>query len=749
MSQKRESGRTPPEVAKAGAAALGGPEQGSPPAPKKARGGRKTTASTLSQDIQAPMVRAKPPGQEVPAAEPDASRIAMAIAESSPAPVMNARHSAADPAPPAPVASSPAPEAKAAPDPQAVPPPSPAQPSPAPQPEAAARPAPSAATPPSGLPEPPFRLPDPAVVSRTMADVAERGQRIVADFLRRQSTTADGRPNPDPLNIGTAFLEMTARLMANPARIMQAQIGFWQDYLTLWQNTARRMLGAQVDPVIAERKGDKRFKDEAWRENEVFDFIKQSYLLSSRYFTNVVHGAEGLDPKTAQKVDFYTRQFVDAMSPTNFWLTNPEVLRKTAETGGENLLKGLSNLLSDLERGKGKLRINMTDESKFSIGENIAVTPGKVVYRNELMELIQYSPTTEKVLKRPLLILPPWINKFYILDLRPKNSFVRWAVSQGHTVFVCSWVNPDETLAEMGFDDYMRLGPYAAIDAIEKATGERQVNAIGYCLGGTLLACTLAHMAKRKDDRIASATFFTTMLDFEETGELGVFIDEEQLQSIEAKMSQRGYLEGAEMADTFNMLRANDLIWSFVVQNYLLGQEPFPFDLLFWNGDSTRMPAKMHSFYLRRMYQQNDLVKPGGIELDGEALDLRDIRIPTYFLATREDHIAPWKSSYRATQLLSGPVRFVLAASGHIAGVVNPPDSGKYSHWVGSAEKAPEQPAEWFEGATEFAGSWWPDWQRWVTSQDRTMVPARQPGEGGLAALEDAPGTYVKVMAGD
>ncbi|MFH5926353.1 PHA/PHB synthase family protein [Roseomonas sp. SXEYE002] len=581
-----------------------------------------------------------------------------------------------------------------------------------------------------------------------MADVAERGQRIVGDFLRRQGTT-DSPTTPDPLNIGGAFLEMTARLMANPARIMQAQIGFWQDYLTLWQNTARRMMGVPVDPVIAERKGDKRFKDDAWRENEVFDFIKQSYLLSSRYFTNVVHGAEGLDPKTAQKVDFYTRQFVDAMSPTNFWLTNPEVLRKTAETGGENLLKGLSNLLSDLERGKGKLRINMTDESKFSIGENIAVTPGKVVYRNPLMELIQYSPTTETVLKRPLLILPPWINKFYILDLRPKNSFVRWAVSQGHTVFVVSWVNPDESLAEMGFDDYMRLGPYAALEAIEKATGERQVNAIGYCLGGTLLACTLAHMAKRHDDRIASATFFTTMLDFEEAGELGVFIDEEQLQALEAKMSQRGYLEGSEMADTFNMLRANDLIWSFVVQNYLLGQEPFPFDLLFWNGDSTRMPAKMHSFYLRRMYQQNDLVKPGTIELDGEALDLRDIKVPSYLLGTREDHIAPWKSSYRATQIFSGPVRFVLAASGHIAGVVNPPDSGKYSHWVGGEEAAPEQPADWFEGATEFAGSWWPDWQRWVSSQDRTMVPARQPGEGGLPALEDAPGSYVKVMAGD
>ena len=592
-----------------------------------------------------------------------------------------------------------------------------------------------------------FRLPDPNLVSRTMADVAERGQRIVTDFLRRQAEDGTTTPGPDPLNLGSAFLEMTGRLMANPARLMQAQIGFWQDYLTLWQNTARRMMGEAAPAVIEEPKTDRRFKDEAWRENEVFDFIRQSYLLSARFFTNVVQTTEGLDQKTAQKVDFYTRQFVDAMSPTNFLLTNPEVLRRTAETGGENLLKGLSNLLSDLERGKGQLRIRMTDETKFKVGENIAVTPGKVVFRNALMELIQYAPTTETVLKRPLLIIPPWINKFYILDLRPKNSFIRWAVEQGHTVFVVSWVNPDEKLAEKGFDDYMREGPYAALDAIEKATGEKAINAIGYCLGGTLLACTLSHMASRKDTRIKAATFFTTMVDFTEAGELGVFIDEEQLHSLEEKMQKRGFLEGSEMATTFNMLRANDLIWSFVVNNYLMGQEPFPFDLLYWNDDSTRMPARMHSFYLRRMYQQNDLVKPGGVELDGVALDLRKIKVPAYILSTREDHIAPWKSTYRATQIYAGKTRFVLAASGHIAGVVNPPESGKYSHWV--HDELPAEPDAWFKGATELAGSWWPDWQRWVLGQDRAMVPAREPGAGGLKALADAPGTYVTVQARD
>jgi len=595
-----------------------------------------------------------------------------------------------------------------------------------------------------------FRLPDPALLSRTMADVAERGQRIVADFLKRQAQTGpDGRPiGGDPMQIGTAFMDMAARLVANPARLVEAQLGFWQDYLTLWQNTARRIWGdEEVKPVIAEDPKDRRFKHEAWRENEVFDFIKQSYLLSARYFTNVARSAEDLDPKTAQKVDFYTRQFVDAMSPSNFLMTNPEVLRRTAETGGENLLRGLQNLLSDLERGKGKLRIRMTDETKFRIGENIAVTPGKVVYQNELMQLIQYAPTTEKVLKRPLLIIPPWINKFYILDLRPKNSFIRWAVAQGHTVFVISWVNPDETLAQKSFEDYMLEGPYAALDAIQKATGEKGVNVVGYCLGGTLLACTLAHMAAKRDTRIKAATFFTTMVDFAEAGELSVFIDEEQLKSLEERMQKRGYLEGHEMATTFNMLRANDLIWSFVVQNYLLGQEPFPFDLLYWNDDSTRMPAAMHSFYLRRMYQQNDLVRPGGVTLAGVPLDVRKIKVPAYMLSTREDHIAPWKSTYRSTQLFQGPVRFVLAASGHIAGVANPPESGKYSHWV--SEETPPDPEAWFAGATEMAGSWWPDWHRWVSGLDKTQVPAREPGSGALPAIEDAPGSYVKVMASD
>ncbi len=588
-----------------------------------------------------------------------------------------------------------------------------------------------------------FKMPDPAMLSQNMADIASRSQRIVMEFLKRQGD--GGVPGLDPMNIGSAFLEMTARMMANPAKLVQAQLGFWQDYMLLWQNTARRLMGETPNPVAAPAPGDRRFKHEDWHENEVFDFIKQSYLLSARWIQTVVKDVEGLDDRTAQKVDFYTRQFVDAMAPSNFLMTNPEVLRRTVETGGENLVRGLNNLLADLERGKGNLQIRMTDYEAFKVGENIATTPGKVVYQNELMQLIQFTPTTEVVLKRPLLITPPWINKYYILDLRAKNSFIRWAVAQGHTVFIISWVNPDERLAEKSFADYMREGPLAALDAIERATGEREINTIGYCIGGTLTACTLAYMAAKKDTRIKSATFLTTMLDFAEAGELSVFIDEEQLKAMEEKMEKRGFHEGHEMAVTFNMLRANDLIWSFVVNNYLLGQEPFPFDLLYWNSDSTRMPARMHSFYLRQMYQQNKLIEPGGIELDGVKIDLRKVAIPTYLLSTREDHIAPWKSTYRGTQVFKGPTRFVLAASGHIAGVVYQPEAGKYSLWVNSDLHASAD--DWFAGSTVLSVILWPDWHRWVSGLDPTTVPARQPGEGKLPALEPAPGSYVKLMA--
>jgi polyhydroxyalkanoate synthase len=596
---------------------------------------------------------------------------------------------------------------------------------------------------------PDVKLPDPVELSRAMARIAEQSQRLVADFLQRQATgTGADSTSPslgDPLNIGKAFLEMTARMMSNPAKLVEAQVNLWRDYMHLWQTAAQRLAGHGGEPLIEPRPEDRRFADAAWQENQLFDFIKQSYLLSARWMQSTVNDVDGLDPKTAQKIDFYTRQFVDAMAPSNFVLTNPEVLRKTLESGGENLVKGLENLLGDLERGKGRLQIKMTDPEAFEVGRNIAVTPGKVVFQNDLIQLLQYEPTTPQVAKRPLLIVPPWINKYYILDLREKNSFIRWAVAEGHTVFIISWVNPDDRLARKGFEDYMVEGPLAALEAIEKATGQKQANVIGYCLGGTLLAAALAYMAVKKIDRVASATFFTALVDFAEPGELGVFIDEEQLNALEARMEEKGYLEGSAMATTFNMLRANDLIWSFVVNNYLMGKEPFPFDLLYWNSDSTRMPAAMHSFYLRKMYQENLLVQPGGITLKGTPIDLRKVKTPTFILSTKEDHIAPWKSTYAMTQIFRGPITFVLAASGHVAGVVNPPAAAKYHHWVN--ERTPKDPEAWLASATSQPGSWWPTWACWVAQYADGKVPARRPGEGKLKPIEDAPGSYAKVLA--
>ena len=585
---------------------------------------------------------------------------------------------------------------------------------------------------------------DPVEMSRSMAKIAERSQRLVSEFLERQQR-GEGRTDPDPFNIGGAFLEMTAQMMADPAKLVQAQIGLWQDYLKLWQATTRRMLGEAAEPVIEPEPGDRRFKHADWDENQLFDFIKQSYLLTARWMQSTVHEVEGLDDKTAKKVDFYTRQFADALAPSNFVMTNPEVLRATVESGGENLVKGLENLLDDLERGKGGLDIKMTDSEAFDLGRNIAITPGKVVYQNDLMQLIQYQPSTEQVHKRPLLIMPPLINKYYILDLREKNSFIKWAVAEGFTVFVVSWVNPDRKLAEKTFEDYMIEGPLAALEAMEKATGESHANVIGYCLGGTLLTVTLAYMKAKGDTRFASATFLTALTDFEEAGELGIFIDEEQLASLEHKMQEKGFLEGAHMATTFNMLRANDLIWSFVVNNYLLGKDPFPFDLLYWNSDSTRLPAAMHSYYLRNMYQENLLVKPGGLTFGGVAIDLTTIETPAFMLSAKEDHIAPWASTYAATQLFSGPVKFVLAASGHIAGVVNPPAAGKYSHWTNA--KNPKSPQDWLETAKEHPGSWWPAWSKWAARHGGGKAAARVPGDRGLTVIEDAPGSYVAVRA--
>jgi len=590
-----------------------------------------------------------------------------------------------------------------------------------------------------------YPLPDAAEFTRNIMQVATQSQRLIQEFLERQAEQSPGQ-NADPLNIGDAFLELTKQMMAQPDKLVEAQLNLWRDYMGLWQHAADRMMGKETEPVIEPDKGDRRFRDEDWRNNQIFDFIKQSYLLTARWMNNTVRDVEGLDERTAKKVDFYSRQFIDAMAPSNFVLTNPEVLRTTLESNGENLVNGLENMLDDLERGKGQLAIKMTDLDAFKVGENVAVSPGKVVWQSDLMQLIQYEPSTEQVYKRPLLIVPPWINKFYILDLRPENSFIKWCVDQGLTVFVISWVNPDQRLADKTFDDYMREGIFSALDGIEQATGEKTANIIGYCLGGTLTAATLAYMKATGDNRIKSATFFTALVDFEEAGDLSIFIDEEQLKYLEQRMAEQGgVLDGAAMSTTFNMLRANDLIWSFVINNYLMGKEPFPFDLLYWNSDSTRMPAQMHSFYLRNMYQKNLLSTPNGINIANVPIDLGQVDVPVHIVSTKEDHIAPWKATYVATQLYSGETTFTLAGSGHIAGIVNPPAANKYGYWTNKDN--PPTPDEWITGAEQHAGSWWPHWTKWIAKQSGKKVTARAPGGGKAKPIEDAPGSYVKVRS--
>ncbi len=533
------------------------------------------------------------------------------------------------------------------------------------------------------------------------AALFERGKQI-SELYQERMKKDDGFSVADPSIVGKVFLDIAQNLFTNPAKLQQAQTDLAEDYARLWQAMEAARKGLSPDPVAAPDPGDRRFKDDEWDQNPAFNAIKQYYLLTSRWIEGLVRNVEGLDPKSRLKAEFYTRQFLSAMAPTNFIATNPKVMRAIQQTEGESLRKGLSNLFDDVERGKGNLRISLTDLDAFTPGENIAATPGKVIYQNDLMQLIQYQPATEKVYRRPLLIVPPWINKFYVLDLQPKNSFIKWAVDQGHTVFVISWVNPDERLTHKVFDDYVLEGPMAALDAIQKATGEAEVNAIGYCIGGTLLACTLAHMAVKGDKRVASATFFTTLVDFAEPGELGVFIDEEQIGLLEKHMQKKGYMDGAQMAQVFSMLRENDLIWSAFESNYMLGKSPRPFDLLYWNSDSTRMPVMMHSFYLREMYLNNRLIQPDALTIAGTPIDLRRIKQPAYILSTREDHIAPWRSTYTATQLYSGPVKFVLAGSGHIAGVINPPAANKYGYWTHTRKvKTPEA---WLKGATHNEG---------------------------------------------
>lgn len=559
------------------------------------------------------------------------------------------------------------------------------------------------------------------------------------------SLKAKPRLSAGDLAFQNSAMRWAANLIWHPFAIAQANYQLIQDQAQLSQNMGMRMLGfSEVSLSEESSLKDRRFKDPAWRENPAGETLMQAYLNLADYWKKLINITEGLPEHEAQKAAFFLNSLVDALSPNNYAASNPQVWKMVYDTQGANLVKGMENLLNDFQ--DGELRIRMTDMKAFELGKDIATTPGKVIFRNELMELIQYSPSTETVYQRPLLIVPPWINKFYILDLREQNSYVKWAVDQGHTVFIISWVNPSSEQANLSFDDYLSSGTLAALDAIEQATGEREVNIVGYCLGGTLTGITLAWLAANKDERIKSATFFTSLLDFSEPGEIGVFLDEPQVAALEQRMEDNGgYLDGKNMGSAFNMLRANDLIWSFFVNLYLLGKDPMPFDLLFWNSDSTRMPAAMHSFYLRNMYLENKLCQPSGIKLLNTGIDLHKVTTPVYFVSAYDDHIAPWRSTYEGAQLFSGPVRFVLGQSGHIAGIINPASADKYGHWVN--EQLPASSEEWFQEAKLVKQSWWHDWDKWIAQYAGGKTAARLPGSGQLAALEDAPGRYVRMKA--
>jgi polyhydroxyalkanoate synthase len=593
--------------------------------------------------------------------------------------------------------------------------------------------------------EQPLMVSDPEEFVRNMLLLWAEGGKAMATMLER----ADSKNGPysaatEMTEASRVMSEVARQWMSDPARTLEAQSDLVRGYMDVWTSTMSRMLGQQADPVAKPEAGDARFRDPEWSSNAYFDFWKQNYLITTQWAEKALSDTSGLDERTKQRAEYYLRQISSAISPSNFPTTNPEVVRETLKSNGANLVRGMEMLLSDLDRSGDLLKISQTDTSAFEVGRNLAVTPGKIVYQNDLLQLIQYTPTTDKVHAVPLLIIPPWINKFYILDLTQPKSFIKWLVDQGFTVFVASWVNPDERLAHKTFEDYMKEGILSATDAVLRETGQKQTNILGYCVGGTLLASTLAYSAATGRDQFASATFLAAQVDFTKAGDLLLFIDDAQLKSLEEMMAERGYLDGSRMATVFNMLRPRDLIWPYIVNNYLLGKKPFPFDLLYWNQDSTRMPAANHNFYLREFYHENKLAL-GKMSVSGVRLDLKKVTLPIYELAAREDHIAPAKSVFIGSRLFGGPVEYVLSGSGHIAGVVNPPPADgkkhKYQYWTSS--KKADTLEEWLANAEETPGSWWPHWGKWLAARSGAMVAARRPGET-LGVIEDAPGSYVK-----
>ncbi len=587
---------------------------------------------------------------------------------------------------------------------------------------------------------------DAEAFATNLARALESGGKALAAYLKsRESGEVKDNAPTELTEVIKTLTAVAEYWLSDHERSSDVQTRIAKGYLDLWGSAVHRLAGQEAMPAITPSPRDRRFADPEWKSNPFFDFMMQLYLLTTQWAHDLVRNADGLDPHTRKKAEFYVQQITNALAPSNFVLTNPEVLRETVASSGDNLVRGMQMLAEDIEAGKGILKIRQSDPANLELGINMAVTPGKVIFQNELMQLIQYEPATEKVLRTPLLIVPPWINKFYILDLRPEKSFIKWCVDQGITVFVISWVNPDKGLGARTWEDYMKGGPLAAMDAIEKATGEMKVHTLGYCVGGTLLATTLAWLAEQRRVRVTSATFLAAQVDFTHAGDLLVFVDEGQISALERDMQESGVLEGARMAMAFNMLRSNDLIWSYVVSNYLKGQQPAAFDLLHWNSDATRMPAANHSYYLRNCYLENRL-SSGTMVLDNMLLDLSKVKVPVYNLATREDHIAPADSVLYGSQFFGGPVKFVLSGSGHIAGVVNPPTANKYQFWTNDNIRDVSL-QDWLKAAQEHKGSWWPHWREWLSSIDAEEVPARSIGSEALPPIEEAPGSYVRVRS--
>ena len=546
------------------------------------------------------------------------------------------------------------------------------------------------------------------------------------------------------LSIGTLFMKAAVSSYADPEKLGASYFRLFQKQADLYHYVFQKAQGNRNFPTVAEpSKGDSRFRSDPWRENLWFDAMKQSYLIGAEFIDDFFSSTSQLSSQEEKKLNFFKHQWIDSVAPTNYWWMNPDVLKATQQSNGQNLIEGMKNFANDLEAGAG---VQMVDQDAFEVGQNIAATPGKVVARNRLCELIQYRATTEQVREKPILIIPPWINKYYILDLSPKNSFIGWLVEQGYSVFIISWINPDESYRDTSYDDYLALGPMFAANVIQEITLQEKMNVIGYCLGGTLLATLLGYLAKsdEADNFVNSATFFASMIDFSEPGDLGVFVDEQSVAQLEKKMNETGYLDGKSMASTFSVMRSNDLIWHFVINNYLLGKKPGKFDLLYWNSDSTRMPAKMHGYYLRRMYIENLLSRPNGLTVLNRSIDLAKVKTPAFFVSTQMDHIAPWPSTYLGARIFGGNVRFLLGESGHIAGVINPPHKNKYGFWT-NRQPLPESSEQWFEQAARYEGSWWPEWEDWLKQRSGETIEFRGIGNRDYPPLADAPGAYVKL----